>query len=106
MAGAPVKGILSEPTRAERAADWPRTDTALGQFAQSGVVAPAVAVFTIDPRVTSAAVTLYVAVHVTESPGARPPVNDPQLMDDNPAMVSVRVTPTSAVLPVLVMMNV
>lgn len=72
-----------------------------------GDVRLAVAVFEIDPAFTSACVTVYVAVHVVDAPGANVVVG--QFTADNVPVpekpVSVTATPDNVVEPVFVTKN-
>ena len=78
-------------------------------LAPDGGVAVAVAVFAIAPASTSDCVTVYVAVAVTDCPGARvPEVPDghvPSVIADRPTSGSVMRAAVSVTLPELVSRN-
>ncbi len=65
-----------------------------------GEMPEAVPMLVMLPRSTSSCVVVYVAVHVSDSPGSR--VDDGQVIADRPGRGSVTSTECSVTLPVLV----
>ena len=71
-----------------------------GLAALAGGVPVAVAVFVIDPALTSAAVVVYVAVQVSLPPGAK--LAPGQKIADRPTIGSMTVTGSSVTFPVFI----
>ena len=68
-----------------------------------GAVARETAVLTMLPASTSVSVTRYVAVHMTDCPGAR--TVSGQVIAERPTMRSIAVTPVRVTLPLLETVN-